>query len=133
MKTKIFFLFSYIFFIGAISTLIENNTQEKKENITQEKEKCKSDLKCWGEEYAGTATFECMPHIEKLAKYDYKWTDKFLELKFDRFRWENLDKNNIIYSGNKIKFQNGFGAWQHMNYACIFDPKNNLCIGCLAQ
>jgi hypothetical protein len=43
-------------------------------------------------------------------------------LKFDRAAWADKAKGTIIYTGDKVKFQNGFGAWQHMIYHCEFDP-----------
>ena len=38
------------------------------------------------------------------------------------FRWKNEDRGILTYIGDKIRFQNGFGAWQDMIYECDYDP-----------
>ena len=32
------------------------------------------------------------------------------------------ERSKVTYVGDKIKFQNGFGAWQFATYACDYDP-----------
>ena len=64
--------------------------------------------------------------IESTAKYDYEWTDGWLGTKLARYRWEDRKAGSVSYTGDKIKFQNGFGAWQKMTYWCHFDPNTNM-------
>jgi hypothetical protein len=48
-----------------------------------------------------------------------------IEAKFSHFRWknaENRDAGIVTYIGDKVKFQNGYGAWQRVTYECDFDP-----------
>lgn len=92
------------------------------EKIAAEAAACKKDLSCWGEKHSISAAVYCDDHVEKLAKYDHEWTDGLLELKFSHYRWKNIDKGIVTYIGDKIKFQNGFGAWQNQVYECDFDP-----------
>jgi hypothetical protein len=87
-----------------------------------EAEACKKDLQCWGDKHTVMAGFRCDSHVEKLAKYDFQWTDGFLEPKFSRFRWKSKESGIITYIGDKIRFQNGFGAWQNYVYECDLDP-----------
>ena len=87
---------------------------------------CRQDLQCWGEKHILRATFACEPLIEKIALYDYEWTDGFLGAKFGRYRWTKKSTGELQYLGNSIKFQNTFGAWKHMNYACDYDPDNDI-------
>ena len=83
---------------------------------------CRQDLQCWGERHIVDATVTCEVLIERMAKYDYEWTNGFLERKLQRWRWEDRAVGTIAYTGNRVKFQNGFGAWQHMTYWCFYDP-----------
>jgi RNA polymerase subunit RPABC4/transcription elongation factor Spt4 len=84
---------------------------------------CKQDLQCWGDKNNIVATVYCKDYIEKLAKYSHKWTDGMLEPKFSRFRWKDKSKGSVTYVGDKIKFQNGFGAWQNYTYECDIEPQ----------
>ena len=72
------------------------------------------------------ATVTCEVLIERMAKYDYEWTNGFLKRKLQRWRWEDRVVDTIAYTGNRVKFQNGFGAWQHMTYWCFYDPESEI-------
>lgn len=82
---------------------------------------CKTDLQCWGSKHNLEATIRCDGEVEKLAKYSHEWTDGILEAKFSHFRWKNKPAGIVTYIGDKIKFQNGFGAYQAYTYECDFD------------
>lgn len=62
------------------------------------------------------------PLIEQMAKYTHEWTDGWLGAKFDRFGWDDRKAGTLAYLGNKIRFQNVFGAWQNMGYRCSCNP-----------
>lgn len=66
------------------------------------------------------ASFDCKKGVERLAKYQFEWTDGWLETKFTR-RAPGKSPKSVIYIGDAIKLQNGFGAWQQYLYACEFD------------
>lgn len=106
----------------------QQDEKEQRERIaaTAEQQKkdadCKKDLQCWGDKHSIKASFACRPYVERLAKYQFEWTDGWLDTKFSRFRWKNMAKGQVTYIGDKIKFQNGFGAWQFATYACDYDP-----------
>lgn len=95
-------------------------TDEEKE--AGEELACRQDLQCWGDKHSLKAIFACQPLIESSAKYDYEWTDGWLESKLSRFRWDDRAKGSLSYTGDKLKFQNGFGAWVRIVYWCHFDP-----------
>lgn len=88
--------------------------------LTQEKF-CKRDLQCLSEKHFVTASVDCRDPIERLSKYTYEWTDGWFEQKFSHFHWKDKSSGIITYIGDKIKFQNGFGAWQNSIYECDFD------------
>ena len=83
---------------------------------------CRRDLQCWGEEHSFKAILPCESVLPRMAKYDYEWTDGWLEFKFPRFRWHDRDRGSLTYIGDKARFQNGFGAWQNVIYECDYDP-----------
>ena len=66
----------------------------------------------------------CAPYIESWAAYDYRWTDGWLDSKFDRVGVIPPKYETLRYTGSEIQFQNGFGAWMRQNYECVYDPIN---------
>lgn len=60
----------------------------------------------------------CPDIIERLAKWDYEWIDGWLEFKFDRQHYKTNDDSVYRFQGNKLKLQNGFGAWRRVTYYC---------------
>jgi hypothetical protein len=61
--------------------------------------------------------------IERLAKNNFEWIDKWYEPKFSHFRWRDRTNHTVTYIGDRIKFQNGFGAWILSIYECDFSAK----------
>ena len=83
---------------------------------------CRADIQCWGEDGWAAATARCPDEIAKLAKWDFEWTDSWSEAKFSHYRWKSQKDGIVTYIGDKLKMQNGFGAWKHVRYTCDFDP-----------
>lgn len=85
--------------------------------------KCRRELSCWGEKAtSAVTTLTCERFVERMAQYDYEWTDGFWEPKFSRYRWKDIESGIVTLIGDKIKFQNGFGAWSNMTYECDVSP-----------
>jgi hypothetical protein len=82
---------------------------------------CERDLQCIGNEKSIEATVACQPWVERMAKNDFQWTDHWYEGKFDRFRWQDKTNGTITYVGDKIEFQNGFGAWVRSIHECDYN------------
>jgi len=104
----------------------EERAAEARERAEQEKRaeaerQCRQDLKCWGERFFPAATSRCRRPVERLAKHDFQWTDGMLEPKFSHYRWRDQAAGVVTYLGDRIKFQNAFGAWTHHVYECDFD------------
>lgn len=122
------------------STIASENTKPAKRELTEaekeqqrieserkkaeEYELCKKNLQCWAEKHDGNAYLKSREIIEKHAKYQFEWTDGFLDSKITHYRWHNQNRLTITYLGDKIKFQNGFSAWQNMIYQIDYDPLN---------
>ncbi|CAN5682466.1 hypothetical protein BH23PSE1_BH23PSE1_03050 [soil metagenome] len=82
---------------------------------------CKTDLQCWADKHQIDAVVACKKAIERLGQYANRWTDGVLTPTFTRVKWQDEGAGNVLYIGDKIEFQNGFGAWQSHTYACAFD------------
>ena len=82
---------------------------------------CIKTLQCWGERHMVDASVRCDDFVERLAKNNFEWTDGILEPKFSHYRWKNETTGEVTYIGDKIKFQNGFGAWIFHTYECDLD------------
>lgn len=63
----------------------------------------------------------CRDKIERMAKYAHRWTDGLLGSKFTHFNTKQTSEGYARYHGDKVQFQNGFGAWQNMKYWCDVD------------
>lgn len=87
----------------------------------REEAKCRGDINCWGSRHAGEALRHCRPLIERHAKYVHEWTDGALSTKLGGYVWKDQEHGVVTFFGDKIRFQNGFGAWQNMVYECDFD------------
>ncbi len=92
----------------------------EKEQTRSDEVACRADLQCWGDKHSLRATRPCQLVIEQLARYDYEWTDGWGS-KFKKMAWKDRKAGILTYFGSEIKFQNGFGAWQKMSYACDYD------------
>lgn len=82
------------------------------------------DALCMGRKHVSDAEGPCGRAVESLAKFDHKWTNGFGERKFTHFGWADKEAGLLLFQGDSIKFQNGFGAFQHHIYECVFDPAN---------
>lgn len=121
-----------LFFIGvnadeetapkAESTSAQETKPSQPKAAEPSDEECMQDLTCWGQRQAVSAGVYCEAPIEKLAKYKVEWTDGMFEPRFKEFQWDNKDAGTMMYFGDSVKFQNGFGAWENHAYACTFDP-----------
>jgi hypothetical protein len=79
------------------------------------------------------ATVRCRPWVERLAKNDFEWTDGRLEPKFSHYQWKDQKAGVVTYVGDKIKYQNGFGAWVHHIYECDLDARGEQVLDVRAQ
>lgn len=94
---------------------------------------CQSDLQCWADKNWAEADAYCQRPVERLGKYTSRWTDATLERKFDRYAWRNKEQGIITYAGDKIEFQNGFGAFQPHKYYCDYDTRSKQVLNVWAE
>jgi hypothetical protein len=86
------------------------------------------DLQCLYNEHLVAATLACRPLVERRAKFQHEWTDGWLDQKFSGyFNNKQTKKRNkpgvVTFVGDRVKFQNEFGAWQNMMYECDFHTR----------
>lgn len=70
-------------------------------------------------------TYGCQKRVEKLAKFDFEWTDGWLGSKFPSYLTKTQSPGVVVLVGDKVKFQNGFGAWAPVKYYCAYDVIND--------
>lgn len=99
------------------------------EKARTEDQKCRQDLQCWGDKHSRAVYVQCSDIVESYADYDHKWTDAWYESRFPKFVWGDKRLGKLKYYGDRIKFQNGFGGWQQMEYAVVYDPQIERCLG----
>lgn len=116
----VYFLVSFIISGGGNS-----NKQKSAIDVATQNTECMQSLPCWAGKQRSLADVICKSPIQRMAKYDVKWGDGVLESIFSNFRWRNQSKGEITFVGDKVKFQNGFGAWQNSIYECDIDPETN--------
>lgn len=94
---------------------------------------CRQSASCYSEKFLVSAETYCPEEIERLAQWDHEWTDGMLEMKFSRSQWKDKEAGVIDYYGDKLKMQNGFGAWQNVVYVCTFSTTSEKVLGVAAE
>lgn len=109
-------LFLGVIIIGVLGSVFNSSSDS---GTKAESANCSpDDLQCLGDKGSISAGVYCSDQVERLAKHSAKWMDGLLEPKFSHFRWRNREKGEITYIGDKVQFQNGFGAFTNMVYEC---------------
>ena len=109
---------------------------EERERAVQEVEERREAIQEWGEDHISDARFYCSDPIEQRAQYDFEWTTGFADRQIFS-RWIAHDPENpsfmfppitestiLVYSGDRIRFQNGFGVFRNMTYECHYHPES---------
>jgi hypothetical protein len=114
-----------VVFVVWLGTIFSSADDTSKQNVAANEAKCKVDLQCWGDKHLAAASVYCKSDVERLGQYSARWTDGTLETKVSRFKWLDKEQGTITFVGDKIEFQNGFGAYQNHIYECDLDPATN--------
>ena len=114
----------------------QGNKETNKQTKKPKKDNCRWDSKCWGDRHWAEAEVYCASEVEKLGRYAHKWTDGWTGKKFPVAIYdseENKKKGILFYAGDRIEFQNGFGAYQPHTYGCFYDTINKHVVEVVAQ
>lgn len=120
-------ILGFIIFVCSMVSSAPGCDPSPQEQATQQSS-CRRNLQCWGDQHAAMARLKCVPEVERLAVYSHRWTDGVLESKFPNFRWKDRDSGTLTYMGDKIQFQNGFGAYVNHSYSCDYDPRREIAL-----
>jgi RNA polymerase subunit RPABC4/transcription elongation factor Spt4 len=100
-----------------------NDDTDKGTVKTESPKQCAStDGQCLFDKNLAEASYPCKKQIEKTSKYDFEWNDGVFGLAFTHFRNEP-EKGQLVFTGDKVKFTNGFNAKVNMIYSCTYDLK----------
>lgn len=91
---------------------------EKVAKAAQAETVCRASLQCWAERGLSKASVYCQRQVESLALHSVKWTDTTFGQRFSRYKWLDAKAGTVTYIGDGVEFQNGFGAYTPMIYAC---------------
>lgn len=103
-----------LFGTGMVMCSSDADDQESPEKLAA----CQKDLQCWGDRHSFKAQMACKPTIENQAQYSFRWIED--KVMFNKYVLR--EQNRIMYFGDGVEFQNGFGAYQRMSYGCEYDP-----------
>ncbi|MCA1941818.1 MAG: hypothetical protein LDL26_12555 [Caenispirillum bisanense] len=110
--------------LAAVSNF-QDQSGDEAASKKQDDEACFRDASCIGNKKVATAGELCAREVEALAKYSHEWTDGTFEKKFSHFLWKDQAGGWMTFLGDKVKFQNGFGAWQNMVYSCELNVRTD--------
>lgn len=98
-----------------------NREKAQKQAKTASAEKCINSRKCIIDKYFGAVEASCSLVIQRMAKYSYEWTNGWTGFKF-RAEPARVGDNLVVrFYGDKLRLQNGFGAWSNTAYSCDVD------------
>jgi|SaaInlStandDraft_5_1057022.scaffolds.fasta_scaffold47318_1 hypothetical protein len=104
--------------------------QEKQEQLRKKKvdsiKKHGNNAKWMKDNFHVDAEIKCHKKIPMLAKYGHKWVDGFLDSRFPYYERSVKEDGVLTIVGDKIKFQNIFGAWIPYKYYCDYDVINDI-------
>ena len=98
------------------------------EAAAAEEAACRADAQCWGERHMTAAGIACALPIERLAAYDFDWNVGMGSPRFLRWMVTDRDKGTLVYLGDAIRLQNGFGAWVPHTYRCVYEPTTDTAV-----
>lgn len=94
--------------------------QKALQEKADEAKRCQSNFSCWAQDHKIDGIVFCSSAIELSATYGFRWGKGFFTQKFPYMR--PGPNRTIVFSGDNVAFQNGFGAWQNQVYICTYDP-----------
>lgn len=126
-------------FIAYTSSVATSKAKEEARiaaEVTAKSVRLKSELEAnlhnadWlADNYSSSATAACAMQVVKYAKGNYEWVTGFGERKFPLVYAETKGPGIFVIGGDKVRFQNAFGAWQVMSYQCAYDALNDRVVG----
>jgi hypothetical protein len=101
--------------------------EEKMQKLLKEQaegaafEENKSNAAWLSDKYGIRASSACTKPVEALALYGFEWTNGWLESKFPKYITSTIEPYVLTISGDRIRFQNGFGSYTTVSYRCNYN------------
>lgn len=115
-------VFAGLFVVLVVFLVIGVSEEPRPTKSVEAEEQCDTKV-CIADRNMGYAAGPCKRAIDNQSKYQSEWTTGVLTPIFDRYTI-NDETGVINYFGDKVRFQNGFGAFANMIYMCAFDPES---------
>jgi hypothetical protein len=84
---------------------------------------CEANIKCIARKFDVTGPARCHVatnvRVDSIAKHEYRWVDSMFQPDFQSMQLGG--SGTITYTGDKLEFQNGFGAWNRAKYRCDYN------------
>lgn len=88
-----------------------------------------SDAMCLGIAALDRSYAPCVRAIEAYAIGATRWTNGFLEQRFNTsIGWYQPDQRTIIYTGNQLEVSSGSDSWQRRNYFCVWSLDDQMVV-----
>lgn len=128
-------LLMVIFVIVLVFNLLDDDKAAGDGDVVAEQpteKKCESDS-CLADKYMVDAVVACKRPIQNLSKYQFEWLDGWSVPMFSKYRVSRDDGVVIMYFGDALKFQNGFGSWSNILYMCQYDTARDAVVDYMAE
>lgn len=83
-------------------------------------ESCRADADCFRRTHALDAAIACQGAVADRARFSLEWMDgdSAALASFPVVAVADLATGGLLLTGDRVRFQNGFGAMERMRYAC---------------
>jgi hypothetical protein len=93
-----------------------------------------SDARALDQKFGSDAIVGCAAeaddYLRSVVTYDFKWDDiGFFGIKFDHYLTKVPAPGVLTQVTNKVKLQNGFGAYKHVHLYCDYDTQAKKVLG----
>lgn len=141
-KVTLVVMFSLLVFIGVMAKLSNKEVkanETKPDSVAQPEKAVKPtaeqlmDKQYLADNYEIESWSACSnkadAFLKSVAAYDFQWDDKLTESKFVILNIPTRAPGIMILASDKLKLQNGFGAWSRKSLVCVYDTQNNVVLG----
>ena len=123
-----------VIFSGIIFIIFFVIFPEPKSITAEELEQHKNDPVWLVKNYGSIARKKCTTAVENYAKNDFKWMSNDPVERFPRYYTENQgNPYEVVLVGDKVQYQNGFGAFIRMTYDCMYNYKTDKALALATQ
>lgn len=87
---------------------------------------CRRTPGCFAAMHIADADRTCRAGLEELARFQFRWTNRLGERRFSQYELAGeAGSERLVFAGDRIELQNGFGVWQNHVYECLYNPQSD--------